>query len=126
MAYLDLNPLRVGIVSRPEGYHWIPIGNHIQTNNLDNFLSTNFGLKVLNDQSKKECIRRYRRYVYEGGEISRLEKIQAELLMISFLQKRANKTLKSAASVGSETAPAIFQIPGSSVQRNLYLKITGD
>jgi len=48
LAYIDLNPLRAGIVSRPEDYRWNSLGYHVQTNNRDNFLSTDFGLKEFN------------------------------------------------------------------------------
>ena len=30
LAYIDLNPLRAGIVERPEDYRWNSMGNHIQ------------------------------------------------------------------------------------------------
>ncbi len=42
---IDLNPLRAGLVERPEQYRWNSLGFHVQTNNRDNFLSTDFGLK---------------------------------------------------------------------------------
>ena len=45
LAYIDLNPLRAGIVSRPEEYRWNSLGYHIQTGNKDDFLSLDFGLK---------------------------------------------------------------------------------
>ena len=45
LSYIDLNPLRAGIVNRPEDYRWNSLGYHVQTNNRDNFLSTDFGLK---------------------------------------------------------------------------------
>ena len=48
LAYIDLNPLRAGIVSRPEDYRWNSLGYHLQTSNRDNFLSTDFGLKEFN------------------------------------------------------------------------------
>jgi putative transposase len=48
LAYIDLHPLRAGIVSRPEDYRWNSLGYHVQTNNRDNFLSTDFGLKEFN------------------------------------------------------------------------------
>ena len=48
LAYIDLNPLRAGTVSRPEEYRWNSLGYHVQTNNRDNFLSTDFGLKEFN------------------------------------------------------------------------------
>ena len=74
LAYIDLNPLRAGIVSRPEDYRWNSLGYHIQTNNRDNFLSTDFGLQEFNVKSEKERVRRYRRYVYEAGAVNRPEK----------------------------------------------------
>jgi REP element-mobilizing transposase RayT len=74
LAYIDLNPLRAGIVSRPEDYRWNSLGYHVQTNNRDNFLSTDFGLKEFNVKSKKERIRRYRKYVYEAGAVNKPEK----------------------------------------------------
>jgi hypothetical protein len=61
LAYIDLNPLRAGIISRPEDYRWNSLGYHVQTDNRDNFLSTDFGLKEFNVKSKKERITRYRR-----------------------------------------------------------------
>ena len=43
LAYIDLNPLRAGLVDRPEDYRWNSLGYHIQTGNKDNFLSLDFG-----------------------------------------------------------------------------------
>jgi len=78
LAYIDLNPLRAGMVDRPEDYRWNSLGYHMQANNRDKFLSTDFGLKEFNPppadkclKSEKERIRRYRRYVYEAGAINR-------------------------------------------------------
>ena len=69
LAYIDLNPVRAGIVERPEEYRWNSLGYHVQTNNKDRFLSTDFGLKEFNIKSEKERVRRYRKYVYETGAI---------------------------------------------------------
>jgi putative transposase len=80
LAYIDLNPLRAGIVDRPEDYRWNSLGYHVQTNNRDNFLSTDFGLKEFNVKSKNERIRRYRRYVYEAGAINRPDKMQVKVI----------------------------------------------
>ena len=33
LAYIDLNPLRAGIVERPEQYRWNSLGYHVQTGN---------------------------------------------------------------------------------------------
>ena len=77
LAYIDLNPLRAGIVDRPEEYRWSSLGYHMQTENKDRFLSTDFGLKEFNVKSIKERGRRYRRYVYEAGALNRSDKMQA-------------------------------------------------
>jgi putative transposase len=87
LAYIDLNPLRAGIVSRPEEYRWNSLGYHMQTSNRDNFLSTDFGLKEFNVKSKKERIKRYRRYVYEAGAINRPDKIQAKIIDYKIVEK---------------------------------------
>ncbi|MGV7224823.1 MAG: hypothetical protein ACQ9MH_25310 [Nitrospinales bacterium] len=51
LAYTDLNPLRAGLVDRPEGYRRNSLGYHLQTQNNDHFLSTDFGLKEFNVKS---------------------------------------------------------------------------
>ena len=91
LAYIDLNPLRAGIVSRPEDYRWNSLGYHVQTNNRDNFLSTDFGLKEVNVKSKKERIKRYRRYVYEAGAINRPDKMQAKVIDDKVVAKERKK-----------------------------------
>jgi hypothetical protein len=73
-AYIDLNPLRAGLVKRPEEYRWNSLGYHIQTGNKDNFLSLDLGLKEFGFVDTKERLKRYRRYVYEAGAISRPDK----------------------------------------------------
>jgi hypothetical protein len=94
LAYIDLNPLRAGLVKRPEEYRWNSIGYHVQTNNRDNFLSTDFGLKESNVKSKKERIVRYRRYVYEAGAISRPDKMQAKVIGDSILEKERRRAFE--------------------------------
>ena len=91
LAYIDLNPLRAGIVSRPEDYRWNSLGYHAQTNNRDNFLSTDFGLKEFNVKNEKERIRRYRRYVYEAGAINRPEKGKAKVIDDRILEKERKR-----------------------------------
>ena len=91
LAYIDLNPLRAGIVDRPEDYRWNSLGYHLQTKNKDQFLSTDFGLKEFNLKSEKERIRRYRRYVYEAGAISRPDKMQAKIIDDKVVRRERNK-----------------------------------
>ena len=40
LAYIDLNPMRAGLVDRPEDYRWNSLGHHLQTENKDQFLYT--------------------------------------------------------------------------------------
>ncbi len=93
LAYIDLNPLRAGLVERPEEYRWNSIGYHFQTDNKDGFLSLDFGLKEFGPggirsavtsefhragvMNAKERLRRYRRHVYEAGALDRSDKGQA-------------------------------------------------
>jgi hypothetical protein len=91
LAYIDLNPLRAGMVERPEQYRWNSLGYHIQTNNQDDFLSTDFGLKEFNVKNKKERIRRYRRYVYEAGSINRPAKGNVKVIKDYVLEKERRR-----------------------------------
>jgi putative transposase len=43
-----VNPVRAGIVEKPVEYRWNSIGYHVQTDNRDDFLSLDFGLKEFN------------------------------------------------------------------------------
>jgi hypothetical protein len=67
LAYIDLNPVRAGIAEKPEAYRWNSIGYHVQTNNKDNFLSLDFGLKEFNVLDADERLRLYRKFLYEKG-----------------------------------------------------------
>lgn len=91
LAYIDLNPLRAGMVDRPEEYRWNSLGYHLQTENKDQFLSTDFGLKEFSVRSKKERIRLYRRYVYEAGALNRPDKMQAKVVDDKVVAKEREK-----------------------------------
>ena len=91
LAYIDLNPLRAGLVERPEDYRWNSLGYHLQTQNKGRFLSTDFGLKEFSVKSQKERIRRYRRYVYEAGALNRPDKMQAAVIDPKVLVKERKK-----------------------------------
>ena len=67
LAYVDLNPVRAGMVGKPEDYRWSSIGYHMQTGNKGGFLSTDLGLMVYNDMDEKERFTDYREYLYEKG-----------------------------------------------------------
>ncbi|WP_027184607.1 transposase [Desulfovibrio inopinatus] len=70
LAYIDLNPVRAGLVRRPEDYRWSSIGYHLQTNNRDTLLSLDYGLVDWNFDDSTERQRHYRQYLYEVGECS--------------------------------------------------------
>jgi REP element-mobilizing transposase RayT len=70
LAYIDLNPFRAGIVKKPESYRWSSLGYHVQTNNVDNFLSMDFGLREFAVKSIEERFGYYRRFVYEKGALT--------------------------------------------------------
>ena len=65
LAYIDLNPVRSGIVEKPEDYRWNSIGYHIQANNADDFLSLDFGLAEFGILDSRERLKRYRKFLYE-------------------------------------------------------------
>ena len=87
LAYIDLNPLRAGLVERPEEYRWNSLGYHIQTGNEGNFLSLDFGLKEFGVLHAEERLKRYRRYVYEAGSVNRSEKLVAGVIDSNVLEK---------------------------------------
>lgn len=71
LAYIDLNPVRAGLVERPEDYRWSSIGWHVQTGNKGAFLSSEFGLADYNGLGIAERLRQYRRFIYEIGSLDR-------------------------------------------------------
>jgi REP element-mobilizing transposase RayT len=107
LAYIDLNPLRAGIVSRPEEYRWNSLGYHVQTENKDDFLSLDFGLKEFDPDEirsavtsefhgagvldAQERLNRYRRYVYKAGALNRPDKNQAKVIDHDMLKNECQK-----------------------------------
>ena len=69
LAYIDLNPIRAGIVKKPEDYRWSGLGYLIQTGNRDKFLSLDLGLPEWNTGKPRDVIRLYRQFVYETGAV---------------------------------------------------------
>ena len=67
LAYIDLNPVRAGLVERPEDYRWCSLAYHVQTGNKSDFLSLDFGLTVFDESDAQTRLQYYRRYVYENG-----------------------------------------------------------
>ncbi len=69
LAYVDLNPVRAGIVKKPEDYRWCSLGYHTQTGNKDGLLSIDFGMKEWNEFNPGEIVRKYRQFIYETGAV---------------------------------------------------------
>ena len=69
LAYVDLNPIRAGVVRKPEYYTWCSLGYHLQTGNKDDLLSVDFGLREWNEFDSREIVRKYREFVYETGAV---------------------------------------------------------
>ncbi|VFQ46434.1 transposase [Desulfoluna butyratoxydans] len=82
LAYIDLNAVRAGIVSRPEDYRWCSIGYHMQAGNTDGFLSSDFGMPDVPKSDGVSQIRTYREYLYHLGAIEKrgAAKISKEVL----------------------------------------------
>ena len=74
LAYIDLNPVRAGIVKRPEAYRWCSLGYHVQTRNRDGFLSLDLGLREFGVKDEKDRLIYYREFVYEKGKIAGIDK----------------------------------------------------
>jgi REP-associated tyrosine transposase len=94
LAYIDLNPVRAGLVDRPEEYRWNSLGYHIQTGNRKNFLSLDFGLKEFGVLDAEERLRGYRRYVYEAGAVDRSEYGHRKIIKEVVAQKERKKAFK--------------------------------
>ncbi|SDB55844.1 REP element-mobilizing transposase RayT [Desulfonatronum thiosulfatophilum] len=67
LAYVDLNPVRAGIVDKPENYRWSGLGYLVQTGNRHGLLDMNLGMHEWNEFNPNEIIRKYRQFVYETG-----------------------------------------------------------
>lgn len=71
LAYIDLNPVRAGLVERPEDYRWSSIGWHVQTGNHSDFLSLDFGLEDCGVTDVSKRLQSYRHFLYEVGALDR-------------------------------------------------------
>jgi len=76
LAYIDLNPVRAGMVEKPEDYRWNSLGYHVQANNKDDFLSLDFGPKEFGTKEECERLMLYREFVYEKGHIKQIGRRQ--------------------------------------------------
>ena len=94
LAYVELNPIRAGIVKKPEDYRWNSLGYHVQTGNKDGFLSLDFGVAEFGEVDADERLRLYRRFVYEAGAIDHPNKPNAKKIRKNVLRKARKKNFK--------------------------------
>ena len=66
-AYIDLNPIRAGIVEKPEDYRWSSIGYIFGTGDRDNFIKLEFDFNESLTEDEKFLY--YRKFVYEIGSM---------------------------------------------------------
>jgi putative transposase len=91
LAYVDLNPVRAGIVERPEDYRWNSLGYRLQTGNQGGLLSLDFGLPASGGKSAKQRLAQYRQFVYEKGA---LPGVKGKALAEETVRKEAHKAFE--------------------------------
>ena len=94
LAYVELNPIRAGLVRKPEEYRWNSLGYHAQTNNADGFLSLDFGVVEFGEKDADERLRLYRKFVYEVGAVDHPNKPNAKKIRKNVLRKARKKNFK--------------------------------
>ncbi len=93
LAYIDLNPVRAGLVERPEEYSWSSLGYRFRSSRKDEFLSWNLGLEQYNVKTTKERLRLYREFVYaRGGVDTRKDKILDAALLPESVERFIQRT----------------------------------
>jgi putative transposase len=72
LAYIDLNPVRAGMVEKPEEYRFSGIGYRVQTGNADGLLSFE-GIDSISDDRRAEekSVHQYLKMLYGYGDIGR-------------------------------------------------------
>ena len=70
LAYIDLNPVRAGLVDKPEDYRWNTLGYLSQRKAKDGFLSLEFGLPYEEKLTFSQKHRKYKQFVYEVGSLA--------------------------------------------------------
>ncbi|AEH45256.1 hypothetical protein Thein_1390 [Thermodesulfatator indicus DSM 15286] len=71
LAYIELNPVRAGIVEKPEDYRWCSLGYRARLGTGEtSFLSLNIGLPSYANKSERERFKLYREFVYGKSGLS--------------------------------------------------------
>ncbi len=69
LAYIDLNPVRAGVVETPESYRWNSIGYRKRTLKKNDFLSFDIGWPDLNGTSRKKALNRYIDFLHDAAQL---------------------------------------------------------
>ena len=69
LAYIDLNPVRAGLVEKPEDYRWNTLGYLLGTGNAKGLLCLDFGLPHEEKRTLNQRIAHYQQFVYEKGSL---------------------------------------------------------
>ncbi|RPI77595.1 MAG: hypothetical protein EHM45_08490 [Desulfobacteraceae bacterium] len=110
LAYVDLNPVRAGIVKKPEEYRWSSLGYHVQTRNKEGFLSLDFGLKEFSVNPDQDRFKYYRKYVYEkAGLVKGQEQKEYDLNAIERFKYRTRYFSDSGIIGSKEFVSRIYQ-----------------
>lgn len=92
LAYIDLNPVRAGMVKKPEEYRWCSLGYHLQQKNHEGLLSLDFGLKEFGVKGSAERFKDYRRFVYEKGRVEGVEKERGKDFEVTEMDRFRHRT----------------------------------
>jgi REP element-mobilizing transposase RayT len=68
LAYIELNPIRAGMVKRPEQYRWCSFSERLGKRRDESFLSFD-GIYDQKTMPRKTMLSHYRQYVYECGGV---------------------------------------------------------
>ncbi|WP_082863489.1 transposase [Thermodesulfatator autotrophicus] len=74
LAYIELNPVRAGIVGKPEDYRWCSLGYRSRRGTGKDFLSLNLELTSWENKTEKERFELLREFVYGKGGLGEPEK----------------------------------------------------
>ena len=94
LAYIDLNPVRAGLVERPEDYRWCSLAYYVGTGNKERFLSTDLGIGSFTNKGYEERIRLYREYVYEKGGLIEGQKAKISQTILERERRKAYRLNK--------------------------------
>lgn len=67
LAYIDLNPVRAGLVCKPEEYRWNTIGYLIQNIDEEKLIRIEMWMNEWKNISRDEIIKKYKEFIYETG-----------------------------------------------------------